>query len=805
MLARAIQRLPGYIYPSDEWRLVEKRYYPRLLAQTETLFATANGYLGIRGGPEEGVPVRHSGTFVNGFHETWPIVYAEEAFGFARTGQTMVPLPEAHLIRLYVDDEPFDLSKANLLHYERTLDMQAGTLNREVIWEKHSGKRIRIRSRRFVSFLHRHLAAIEYEVELLNADAPLVLCSQLRYLPAGHARTSDPRSTRVFSDRVLLPEHQRADAGRILLGFVTRNSRMHLACGIDHHLKTDCPHTQRLECQEDQGQILFSVEAKAGQIVHLAKLMTYHSSRSAECEELCARAERALDRGMAQGVELLLRSQAEYVADFWEKSDVQVSSNPAVQQVLRFNLFHLLQASARAESAGIPAKGLTGHGYEGQYFWDTEIFVLPFLTYTEPRIVRNLLKFRHRMLDQARRRAREVNQRGALFPWRTINGEEASAYYAAGTAQYHINADIIYALKKYVDVTGDTDFLHQEGAEMLIETARLWVDLGFYSAQKGGKFCINGVTGPDEYNTVVNNNAYTNLMARENLWYAAATLTRLQQQHPERFTELVHETKLDPAEIADWQQAADRMYVPFDAEKGIHLQDDEFLEKKPWDFKGVPPEKYPLLLHFHPLVIYRHQVIKQADVVLAMLLLGNEFSWEQKRRNFEFYDPLTTGDSSLSVSVQSILAFELGDLEKGRKYLEYAVLMDLADVAANVDQGCHLACMGSTWMATVYGVAGMRDYNGRITFNPRVGEKLQKLTIRLQVRGQRLVVEIDRPNGTITYLLREGKGLEIFHRDEPLQLSEGVPLSRPLKVAVSSLSKTVTGAEAQAMGSHDAP
>jgi len=534
-------------------------------------------------------------------------------------------------------------------------------------------------------------------------------------------------------------------------------------------------------------------------------MMTYHSSHTVESSELCSRAQRALDRGMTEGLESLLRSQQECVADFWDKSDVQVSGNPAIQQVIRFNLFHILQASARAENAGIPAKGLTGHGYEGQYFWDTEIYLLPFLTYTEPRIARNLLKFRYRMLDRARRRAREVNQRGALFPWRTINGEEASAYYAAGTAQYHINADIIYALKKYVDVTGDSDFLHQEGAEMLIETARLWIDLGFYSSQREGKFCINGVTGPDEYNTVVNNNAYTNLMARENLWYAAATLSHLLQHHPERFAELAQETKLDPTEISEWKRAADQMYVPFDPEKGIHLQDDEFLEKKPWDFNSVPPDKYPLLLHFHPLVIYRHQVIKQADIVLAMLLLGNQFSLDQKRRNFDFYDPLTTGDSSLSVSVQSILAFELGYLEKARKYLEYAVLMDLADVAANVDQGCHLACMGSIWMAAVYGAAGMRDYNGRISFAPYVGEKLERLTIPLQIRGQRLLLEIDRPNGTITYLLQKGTGLEIFHRDEPVQLSEGVPLSRPLTNEKSYPPTKIRSAGNGSAVTHDTP
>ncbi len=780
MLAREIQKLPSYVYPSDEWRLVEKRYYPRLMAQTETLFATANGYLGMRGGPEEGAPVRHAGTFLNGFHETWPIVYGEDAFGFAQTGQTMIPLPESHLIRLYVDDEPFDLRKANLIHYERALDMRSGTLDREVIWEKYSGKRIRIRSRRLVSLVHRHMASIEYEVELLNASAPLVLCSQLRYAPGGPTLANDPRGTRAFGDRVLLPEIQRDADTRVLLGFITRNSRMRLACGMDHHLETDCPHSARRECGKDSGQVLFSVEGRSGQVVRLTKVMTYHSSRTAEAGELASRAERALDRGMAQGFGSLLRSQREYVDDFWDKSDVQVAGDPAIQQVIRFNLFHIMQASARAEGFGIPAKGLTGHGYEGQYFWDTEIYVQPFLAYTEPRIVRNLLKFRHGHLEQARQRARAVNQRGALFPWRTINGEEASAYYAAGTAQYHINADIIYALKKYVDVTGDTGFLYQEGAEMLIETARMWVDLGFYSEEKGGKFCINGVTGPDEYNTVVNNNAYTNLMARENLWYAASTLKLVREEKPERFADLAQETRLDPAEIAEWKRAADQMYVPFDARRGIHLQDDGFLDKKPWDFAGVPPDKYPLLLHYHPLVIYRHQVIKQADVVLAMVLLGNEFSLEQKRRNFEFYDPLTTGDSSLSVSIQGILAFELGRLKTAAKYLEYAVLMDLADVAANVDQGCHLACMGSTWMGVVYGMAGMRDYNGRISFHPRIGNSVKKLTIPLQIRGRRLSVEIDREQRKVSYLLRKGDGLEIFHHDEALHLEEGIPIHRDL-------------------------
>jgi alpha,alpha-trehalose phosphorylase len=551
---------------------------------------------------------------------------------------------------------------------------------------------------------------------------------------------------------------------------------MTLACGVDHTVETECPFTQESHCNDDDGKVVFSIDAKPGIPFRITKYLAYHTSRSAPPAELVDRAERTLDRAKKDGFAELLAGQRKYLDDFWARSDVEIHGAPPLQQAIRFSLFQVLQATARTEGAGVPAKGLTGQGYEGHYFWDTEIYVLPFLIYTAPRIARNLLKFRHSYLDKARVRAREVNQKGALFPWRTINGDEASAYYAAGTAQYHINADIIYALRKYVEVTGDVDFMHETGAEMLVETARLWLDLGFFSERREGLFCIHGVTGPDEYNTVVDNNAYTNVMARENLWCAAKVIRSLRTDDPERFTALAHETGLQESEIEAWQKVADNMYVPFDEELEIHPQDDTFLDKKPWDFTNTPPEKYPLLLHHHPLFIYRHKVIKQADVVLAMFLLGNEFSAEQKQRNFDYYDPLTTGDSSLSACVQSIMAFEIGYLDKAREYAWYAMLMDLADVGGNVADGCHIASMGGTWMVAVYGLAGMRDYGGKICFRPHLPEKLERMKFPLTVRGQLLEVDIAKKG--VTYSLREGDGLTIYHADEEIRLTPQNPVFR---------------------------
>lgn len=777
-------RPPARDYPADEWNVIEQRFHPEFLAQLETMMALGNGYLGMRGCPEEGGPAAENSTLINGFYEARAIVYPEDAFGFAKTGQTILGVTDSKIIKLFVDDEPFWLPTANLLRYDRRLNMKSGTLDREILWETPAGKQIEISSRRLVSFAHKHVAAIFYRVTVVNAPASLTISSEMT-APASGADVdeNDPRRSRAFAGRVLHHRASYASARRIVLCHGTERSRLLLACAIDHGLETSCRHAYKTVHTDDFGQVAFSIDAEAGSPIHLTKHMVYHTSPTASPDELCGRAEWTLDRVAGRGFNDLLIAQEQYLEDFWRRSDVRVAgvrkertrrSTVEIQQAIRFNLFHILQASARAENAGLPAKGLTGQAYEGHYFWDTEIYVLPFLIYTSPRIAKNLLMFRYEMLPQARTRARQLGHRGAMFPWRTISGEEASAYYAAGTAQYHINADIMYALRKYVEATGDDAFLRHYGAEMLVETARLWVDLGFYSEAKEGKFCINSVTGPDEYNTVVNNNAYTNLMARENLRYAAQTIEALRATDPESYQALAHKTALEPAEPEAWLRAADNMYVPYDNKLGIVPQDDSFLDREPWDFENTPPERYPLLLFYHPLNIYRKQVIKQADVVLGMFLMGDAFSIEAKKRNFEFYDPLTTGDSSLSSCVEAIVAAQIGDTEKAIRYGMAALLMDLADVGGNVKDGCHIASMGGTWMMLVYGLGGMRDDDGMLSFWPRRAPE-DNVILRFPVthRGQRVEVEIGPDK--VEYTLKEGECLVFRHRAENIQLTQAHP------------------------------
>ncbi len=742
------------------WSITESRFDPA--AAGESVFAVGNGYLGLRGTPEEGTPAHDAGAVLNGLHETWPIVYPEDAYGLARTGQTIVNATDGSIIRLFVDDEPFSLATAKVRRFERELDLRTGVLRREVEFETARGHRLVVRSSRLASFEHRHLAAMAYEVEALDEAVSVVISSEL--VTHGPGETSDdPRRGKGFAEKVLVPVSARAAGTRAVLDMVTRNSGLELAVGMEHAVEGDA----RATAEGDGARVVVQAELEPGVPLRLAKYVAYHWGTGAH--DLVARVDRTLDRAAEDGYATIEREHARHVAAFWQRSDVEIEGAPELQKAVRFNLFHLMQATARAEGLGVAAKGVTGRGYEGHYFWDTEIYVVPFLIHTSPRWARQVLDFRVGMLDAARARAREVGHRGALYPWRTINGEEASAWYAAGTAQYHINADIAYAFRHYAWVSGDLDFLLGDGAQALVETARLWMGLGFFS---GDRFCINAVTGPDEYTTVVDNNAYTNLMAKENLEGAVRVMQWLRGEDPKAYAELVLATGLTDEEIAEWLRAADAMYVP--RHDGIVLQDDGFLDRKRWDFEGTR-DKHPLLLHFHPLELYRHQVIKQTDVVLATYLVEHHFGEEETRRTFDYYDPLTTGDSTLSACVQSVVASAVGYPEAALRYFEQAATVDLADAHGNTADGIHVASAGGTWLALVAGFGGLRDFDGDVRFSPRLPAEWERLRFRVQVRGQ--LVEVDMTHAGTTYELIEGRGLPVKHFGEQLRVLPGTPVT----------------------------
>ncbi|GAA2238004.1 glycosyl hydrolase family 65 protein [Rarobacter faecitabidus] len=779
-------------FPADPWALRETRYSGHDLGQMETLFAVGNGYLGLRGNLEEGRDSFAHGTFINGFHETWPIRHAEEAYGFARVGQTIINAPDAKVIRIYVDDEPLLLSVADLHEYERSLDFRSGVLTRSLVWQTPSGRRVRITSTRMVSFTERHLAVMTYEVTVLDGDeVPLSISCQIlnrqdgqdEYHVPGAAMGEgfDPRKSETLAGRVLQPEESWEKDGRIALGYRATSSGMTIGVMAAHEIETENSYEVFASADADLCKRVYRVHARAGVPIKVTKLVSYHTSRGVPARELIDRCELTLDRASKRGADAEFARQRAWLDDFWARSDVEITGQPELQQAVRWNLFQLAQATARAEGNGIPAKGVTGSGYSGHYFWDTEIYVLPFLTYTSPLFARNALRFRYTMLPAARARAVELNQDGALFPWRTINGLEASAYYAAGTAQYHIDADIAHAVRQYVNATGDEDFLAREGIDLLVETARLWADLGFWRENGDDTFHIHGVTGPDEYTTVVNDNMFTNVMARANLRGALRAIELLRRDHPDGLAAAIGRLGITEDELSEWHRAAEHMAIPYDSRLGIHPQDAQFLEKELWDLPNTPPDKRPLLLHFHPLVIYRFQVLKQADVVLALFLQGDEFSLAQKLADFDYYDPLTTGDSTLSAVVQSIVASEVGYQELALDYFRLAAYVDLADLHHNASDGVHVASIGGVWNALVCGFGGFRDYLGNFSLEPRLPEVWEGLTFRVTLKGTRVRVELTAGQAVLT--VEDGEHATLTVCGDEVRVEAGSPITVSLPEA----------------------
>ena len=766
-------------FPLDPWCLRETAFDPAENFLHETLFALGNGYIGLRGSHEEGYagPEGSSldGTYLNGFYESEPIVYPEAAYGLARTNQFMLNVPNAKGVELWLGEERFDPLAGSLTRYERTLDFRTGVLARSLEWTSPAGRRVALVSRRLVSFAHKHLFAIEIDITPLNFSGLLRIVSKVDGAVSNQQAGDDPRVGSAVSGPALHLESIEQDGAFSALTQRTRNSGFTLVSAIES-MVFDRGSVPAAALRE--GQVAaqsFELAAALGHPVRFTKYGAYYSSRDYPENQLLALARQTLAAAKAGGFEALCSAQEAYLTDFWAQADVEIAGDDALQQGMRFNQFHLLQSVGRDGKTNIAAKGVTGEGYEGHYFWDTEIYIFPFFLYSKPEIARKLLDYRYAGLEKARERARQMSHaKGALYPWRTIAGEECSAYYPAGTAQYHINADIAYSIKLYFEATGDLDYMAEAGAEIVLETARIWTGIGGYD--RAGRFCINEVTGPDEYTALVNNNYYTNAMAQMHLRFAATLVDTLRTRRAADFARIAHAIGYEDGEAAEWLRAAGRMALPYDAALGIHEQDDSFLSKKAWDFAATPKANYPLLLNYHPLVIYRHQVCKQADVVLALLLLSDQFSAGDKQRDFDYYEAVTTHDSSLSSCIFSIIASEVGYAGKAYDYFMQTARLDLDDTHGNTHYGVHTAAMAGTWMGVAYGFAGMRVSDGALRFAPTLPAQWTHYQFKIHIHGVLLQVRVDA--AYTEYRLLRGEALQLQHRAERVALSRAAPMVR---------------------------
>ncbi len=752
----------------DPWTVREPEVDVDRLGTGETLFSLSNGFVGMRGTLDEGRPCAERGTFLSGVFEHYPLSYPERGYGDPKEGQAIVSVADGSVIRLVADGTAVDVGSLHPDAHERTLDLRAGTLDRAVAWTLPSGATLHLGTRRLVSLAERSVCAVRYAVRAEGGPMHLVLRSDLAGLVDRPSVTKDdPRVEEALAEpfEVLEQRVGRDGSGGAMVAR-TRSSGIVVGAAVDHVV--DGAHEVTTETRDHTVRTTVTAYLEAGEELVLTKVLGYAWSREGDADDVLDLAEAAVVSGVDRGWDGLERTQREVLDDWWEGADVEVDGDAELQQALRYCLFQLYCSAALISDAPVGAKGLTGLGYDGHTFWDIEGFVVPALTLLRPDVSERLLRWRAGTLDEARKRARTLDLQGATFAWRTIDGHECSPYWPASTAAMHVNADICRAFWLHRNVT-DEPFAELRLFEILVETARLWMSMGHRDS--GGGLHLLGMTGPDEYTGVVDDNVFTNLMARRNLLWAADAA--------EGEGDLARRMEVTAEEVGEWRDAAASLHVPWDEDRRVHPMNQGFTTYREWRFADHV-DSYPLQEHHHYAKIYRRQVLKQADLVQALWWCRDDFTDEEVARDLDYYEARTVRDSSLSAAVQAVVCAQAGHPDLALRYLREASMVDLRDVQGDTEDGLHLAAVAGAWLALVAGLGGLREDHADLELAPVLPRALERMAFRVTWRGRLLHVETTREGTTVT--LRRGEGpVALVVDGTPVRVSADEPARVPLR------------------------
>lgn len=758
----------------------------------ETLFHVANGYLGVRGNLEEGRPEGFPtirGCYINGFYDTVGIHYHEKLFGFPEDAQRLVNLPDVQTMRIFLNGEEFSPLFGDLLECERTLDTDDGVVKRRMRWRGAGGETAALEITRMASFTRPELFLTVYSLLSEDFEGEVEIVSEVNCDVYNFVDKSDPRvasdsKKHLFFDRAEIIGGTDHVGGAALARCHTGVSGLELAVCQKHLAASSgaalgsgtaaipgaaagpgAVASVQSRITESGFETRIAAHLSAGGRITVEKYTIMSDSRrqadpawhALEMAEGCA----------AAGSVVLLEEQKAYLDKFWGTSRAEISGCPEICDDMEFNIYQLLQSAGRDAVGNVASKGISGEGYEGHYFWDTEIYIFPFFLFTQPEIAQNLLDFRCNTLGAAKEHARDMgHKKGALYPWRTISGGECSSYFPAGSAQYHITGDVAYSFIQYYYATGDLGYMAEKGAAVLLETARLWIDTGNYG--RDGKFHIHDVTGPDEYTCIVSDNYYTNRCAQYNLRGAVEIYGLLKKAGLDG--DVNRQTGFDERELDGFTRAAAAMALPYDEKLGIHMQDASFLDKPIWDIASTPKEDFPLLLHYHPLYLYRHQICKQADTILSHFLFEDGVPEEVMRRSYEYYEKITAHDSSLSSCVFSVMASRLGFTNEAYEFFLDAVRTDLDNTHGNTKDGLHIANLGGAWLSLVCGFAGLRLKADGLHFRFTLPEQWDGYTFRIRYHGSLLRAMVKR--GCAELYLEGGKAITVFVNGAPCRVGE---------------------------------
>lgn len=741
----------------------------------ETLFHNANGYLGVRGCFEEGYPQGFSqvrGTYINGFYDFAYMGQAEKLHGLVEEKQTILNVADTQTITLKLEGETFSMFEGTVMKSRRVLDMRKGITLREIWWESPDGRQVRIKITRMASFVDTSLFLVRYELEPLNFDGTAELSSVHKGDVKNFFDPNDPRVAGEEIQHILIGETWEDGGATYILSNTSKSGKTVCSAVKNAAEEPEQVEAHSLSLEKGLARENFRVNLVRGKCFRLLKYTVLCDS--CHFADPAGQAKEKLEALTAQPAKALYEGQERYLDAFWDTCEIDVYGDGELNRALTYNVYQLLQSVTKDRYGNIAAKGLSGEGYEGHYFWDTEMYILPFFTLTNREIARNLIGYRYQILENARENARQMgHKQGALYPWRTIMGSECSGYFPSGTAAYHISGDVAYSVVAYYLASGDLEFMEQCGAEIVVETAMLWMDLGCWYQ---GKFHINEVTGPDEYTCMVNNNYYTNALAKYNLIWAAKLYGRLKEAG--KADGLAERTGLTDGEAEAFVKTAEAVFLPYDEELGINPQDDSFLQKKLWDVSAIPEEDKPLLLHHHPLELYRYQVCKQADTVLAHFILEEEEDLETIRKSYAYYEKVTTHDSSLSSCIFSIMAARLGMVEKAYGYFGDSAKMDLYNAHKNTKDGIHTANMGGSYMGIVYGFGGLRIREQGLSLRPCLPKQWEGYHFRFLYEDSVIEVRISRETCAVTLLRGTEKEIVIYDRPYVLRDRIEIPMEQ---------------------------
>lgn len=772
---RSIHKHVPVRFAPYEWIIKETDWTKENSRNNETIFTVANGYLGIRGFFEEKFAEEEiyadRTTMINGIYEYHDYHHIWCRPGFPERFHAIVGQANPFDVAIYVDGEKVELTqKEKVSEYERILDMQTGTVTRSFVYAAQSGAKVKCTFARFASQDDKHLAMDKITIQAIT-DCQIKLTSALS-LPKGCGAAKEENASasgEIFENAMLEKTN-----GVQCIRYQTRRSKFQIAVAA---LDTFVGVPTQSNVSEKSIYDEYVYILKAGEQTGGVRYVAYATHR--DFTDFASKTLEKVISASKNGFDVELCKSRKHLDEFWKNANVEIDEDTLIQQGLRFSAFQIFQSTGKDGITNISANGLTGTAYSGHTFWDTEVFMMPMYIYTNPEIAKQLILYRYNILDKARERATQMDDQGALFSWNSINGEECGHVFEAVTAQYHINNDVFYAIYRYYEATQDEQFLVEYCAEILFEISKCMAHRGSFIPTKGNKFCINVICGPDEYNPIVDNNLYTNVLTQKQLYFTLKVKDILAEKYPEKLAQLQEKCGVDDQEIALWKKAADNMYIAYSKELDMYMQDDNFIYKDPIDVDKIPRENLPLLTHLHPLNLWRYQVCKQADIVLLCFICSDYFTQEERKKIFDYYEPRTIHDSSLSASIHSIVACDVGDTGDAYGYLKQASRMDLDNVNGNTYFGLHAACMGASWMMMVNGYAGLRIYNDALHFRPFIHESWKSYKFTVLFRGTRLGVTVDKTQ--TTYKVLEGSALTVEHNGQWYEVQD--QLSIPHKEA----------------------